>query len=278
MHRLSPVLFYTTFLLLTACAPLATPTRPPSAPVPPASYFTAEPPAPTATATAMPSPTPPPTPTPVALDGPVTVLLTAGVPDSFAAPILEALAQVDVVEAANGPQPLAVTDDPSAATTLLAVTRMKDAQAPLLERTYAVVAPFATIRDAITWSELQSRWLGLDQGPLLVVDEIPELPAALLGEPHVVIVQRDDLVDQLESSGDTLALVPFEEIDPRMKVLTINDQSVVDNRFDPLDYPLALALSAQGKGGRCWRNCSSPRSSVWSRPTPTAMRTCSRRS
>ncbi|MEZ4558100.1 MAG: hypothetical protein R2854_16970 [Caldilineaceae bacterium] len=44
------------------------------------------------------------------------------------------------------------------ATTLLAVTPLADAQSPLLERYYAVVASFATVRDDVAWNEVQLRW------------------------------------------------------------------------------------------------------------------------
>lgn len=247
-QRIAVIALGALVLLLAGCTPL-TPARPPNAPVPPAAYFSANPPTPTPTNTPRPSPTPPATPTPVALDGPVDLYITVGVPAAYADPILTALADVETVEAVNGPQPLRLNEDPAGATTLLAVTQLKDAQAPLLERVYAVVAPFETVTDEADWTEIQFRWRGLSDAPLLVADEIPPLLTALLGEAKVTVVDRTALVEALESTPDALALVPFDEIDPRMKVLSINGQNVLDNRFDAAGYPLALALTTQGRGG-----------------------------
>ncbi len=193
--------------------------------------------------------TPAPTSTPIALDGPVALITTQGVPERFSQSIADALADIDVLEAANGSQPFSQTEDSSEATTLLAVTQMIDAQVPLLERYYAVVAPFATLDDDISWNEVQFRWMGLGEAPLLITEDVPELLSPILGTPNAKIVAREALIDELESTPDTLAIVPFDQIDPRMKVLTVAGESLLNERFDPQAYPLGVALTLQGKGG-----------------------------
>ena len=222
-----------------------------NAPVPPMSYFIAATPTPLTLTLPAPrtTPTPVPSPTPVVLDGPVQLLLTPRLPDGLAAAMTAALTGLTDLDAANGPQPFSLTDDTTAATTLLAVTSLADAQSPLLERYYAVVAPFATVRDDVAWNEVQLRWAGLASAPLFIADAAPELLTALLGPARAPVVPRAELLDALENSPDALALVPFEQIDPRMKVLTVAGQDVLDNRLDPRRYPLAVALTAQGAGG-----------------------------
>ena len=234
-----------TLLFFTGCQPLS---PPPNGPVPPVAYFATAQPSPTITPTAAATATLMPTPTAVALDGPVHLLVTTGVPDRFASAIAATLADVTTLSATNGPQPLTITDAAADATTLIAVTSMNSAQAPLLERMFAVVAPFDTVQDSIQWNEVQLRWMGLGDTPLLTTDGTLELLTPLIGEPSVMIVPRDELADRLEATPGTLAIVPFDELDPRLKVLTVGGEHVLSNQFDPNHYPLAVALTVQGKG------------------------------
>jgi poly-gamma-glutamate synthesis protein (capsule biosynthesis protein) len=43
-------------------------------------------------------------------------------------------------------------------------------------------------------------------------------------------------------------LLPFDEIDPRFKVLTVDGVTPLDNRFDPATYPLISMLQIRGEG------------------------------
>jgi hypothetical protein len=238
------LLIFVSIIAMTGCQPLDVP---PDRPVPPADYFATTTPTPLIALPTVTS-TPAPSPTPIALDGPVALITTKGVPDRFAKPIADSLSGIDLLEARNGPQPFSLTDDSAEATTLLAVTQMVDAQFPLLERYYAVVAPFATLDDDVTWNEVQFRWMGLGEAPMLITEEVPELLSPILGTPKAEIVTREELIDILESTPDALAIVPFDQIDPRMKVLTVAGESLLNEHFDPRSYPLGVALTLQGKG------------------------------
>lgn len=255
MNRTIVALCWSAILLLSGCTPLLTTgatspdNAPVNAPVPPVSYFIADTPTPFPLPAPRTTPTPVPSPTPVVLDGPVQLLLTPRLPERFATAAADALAGITTLEAANGPQAFSLTDDTGAATTLLAVTQMADAQSPFLERYYAVVAPFATVRDDVAWNEVQLRWAGLADAPLLIADAAPDLLTALLGPARATVVPHAELLEALENTPGALALVPFEQIDPRMKVLSIAGQNVLDNRLDPTRYPLAVVLTAQGAGG-----------------------------
>ncbi len=237
-------LIFVSVLVFSGCQPLGDSQ---DNPVPPADYFVKPSPTPIQSLPTV-TPTPAPSPTPIGLDGPVALIITKGVPDRFAAPIADALSDVDLLEASNGPQPFSVTDDPAQATTLLAVTQMIDAQYPLLERYYAVVAPFETLIDDVSWSEIQFRWRGLGDAPLYVTEEAPELLSPILGKVSAPIVAREALIDEFESTPDALAIVPFDQLDPRMKVLTVAGESLLNEHFDPKAYPLGVAITLQGKG------------------------------
>ena len=129
--RYLPFLLFVSLLLLVGCQPLAAPS---DSPVPPADYFVTETPTPLLALPTVTS-TPAPTPTPIALDGPVALITTKGVPERFSSPIADALANIDTLEASNGLHPFTLTDESSEATTLLAVTQMIDAKSRCLNAT-----------------------------------------------------------------------------------------------------------------------------------------------
>ncbi len=116
---------------------------------------------------------------------------------------------------------------------------------------YALVGPFPMLTDALTWGDLRGRWLGLSayQGPILVSEPTYQAMLAILGEPDdtaVEVVAEDQLIDRLWELQTRLAIVPFEDLDPRLKVISIDGQSPVSNQFDASLYPLTINFSWQG--------------------------------
>ena len=123
--------------------------------------------------------------------------------------------------------------------------------------TYALVAPFPTIRDGVTLDELKTMWLeGVPPdpinenapeewhiAPLWVAESTRRALTAAWGEPSkgdVRIYPTDELLEVAWKRGDFFAIIPFEEIEPRWKVLTIDGQSPLYNDFIPEEYPLNL--------------------------------------
>lgn len=116
---------------------------------------------------------------------------------------------------------------------------------------YALVGPFPMLTDQLTWEDLRGRWLGLSayQGPILVTEPTYQAMRTILGEPGefaVEIVAQDRLIDRLWELQTALAIVPFEDLDPRLKVLSIDGQSPISNQFDPARYPLSIHYGWQG--------------------------------
>ena len=54
--------------------------------------------------------------------------------------------------------------------------------------------------------------------------------------------------NRLESTPGSLGLVAFEQLDPRMKALTVDGVNVLSNAFQASTYPLAVTLSVEGTG------------------------------
>ena len=66
---------------------------------------------------------------------------------------------------------------------------------------------------------------------------------ALWGAPaagSVQVVPADQLLDTAWNQMPSWAIIPFEKIEPKWKVLTIDGQSPIQKHFDPVIYPLTV--------------------------------------
>ncbi len=221
-----PIAILILALILSACGTPATPA--PTLPAPTES--TPQPPA------APPANNPTPAPTPTAAANVQAAYLHPAVPAA-----LRALA-------ANLP----LTQDPSQASLSIQPTAAPDAQTTWI---YALVAPFPTLTDSVTFSELQTLWRGDPASPLngltLVMDDPTQAALTLLLGPPGPGVVRSVPTDQVltaawETQPTTWAIIPFESLEPRWKVIALDGAAPIHNDFDPAAYPLKLGFSAQG--------------------------------
>lgn len=121
---------------------------------------------------------------------------------------------------------------------------------------YALVAPFPTIPDGVTADELHQTWVGkahpsFFSTPLLMDENTLKVFTAYWGEPYsqaVQVVPSDQLLDYAWNNRPSWAIVPFEKLEPKWKVLTIDGQSPVRKDFDPLNYELTIPFSVAGEG------------------------------
>ncbi len=223
-------LFVLLTLLLSGCQPVRPLSAAPSGPIPPVDQFVD------------------PTPTPIFLIGPVTVALAPSVPETLAVPMLTILAETESLLAGNGPQPLRVLDSPANANVQIELGPLRTMEWPLIQRFFAVVAPFATVQDDISLEELQARWMGENGNGIYVTEEVAELLAPILGPIQGMVISQEQMLTALEANPGALGVIPFNRIDPRYKVLTVDGQNVLSNQLDPAAYPLAVALSIRGEG------------------------------
>jgi poly-gamma-glutamate synthesis protein (capsule biosynthesis protein) len=61
----------------------------------------------------------------------------------------------------------------------------------------------------------------------------------------VRVAAADQLLDSAWAERPAWAIVPFEALEPRWKVLTVDGMSPIHNDFDPTFYPLKVAFSLQ---------------------------------
>ncbi|MDO8753897.1 MAG: hypothetical protein Q7J80_08395, partial [Anaerolineales bacterium] len=113
---------------------------------------------------------------------------------------------------------------------------------------YALVAPFPTITDDAAYEDLISTWNGAPAGQLagrglLMAESTREAFTARWGEPArgvVRSVSSDELLDVAWSDMSNWAIIPFEEINPKWKVISVDGQSPIHKDFDAELYPLKI--------------------------------------
>jgi hypothetical protein len=233
--------------LFAACSSTTSPS------VTPTPTRTPRPPTPT------PTPTPSPTPTPA---WPVTLFVPQGLPAPVADALHSALADhpdlfapapsaeaADIQVVLNPSTGLGAGPDPDAT--------------PLAEWTYAVVAPFPTLTDEVTWSDVVSSWTLTPTGPFagqafLVAADTAAVLAAIVGDPApgaVEIVPTEEILQRawdarpaarLSARDEGWAIVPFEQLEPRWKVLRVDSASVLDKGLDVGTYPLVVRVGVTG--------------------------------
>lgn len=201
-------------------------------------------PTPTRTPRPTPTPTPSPTPTPA---WPMTVFVPEGLP----APVADALNSA----LADHPDLFVPAPSAEAADVQVALHPNPDAT-PLAEWVYAVVAPFPTLTDEVTWVDVASSWSGTLAGPftdrplLMDADTHTALmtPLGTSADGAISIFPTDQLVDTAWANRPSWAIVPFDRLEPRWKVLHVDGVSVLDKDLNTTRYPLVVRVGVTGIG------------------------------
>ncbi|HUM67426.1 MAG TPA: CapA family protein, partial [Chloroflexota bacterium] len=114
---------------------------------------------------------------------------------------------------------------------------------------YAVAAPFATIPDAVTLADVQAKW---QAGELLLDEDTAVRLRIWWGEPEQpgVIVPAAEWIDalwaaQTDYNNPVLTIIPFHQLEPRLKVLRVDGRAPIDMDFDPTTYPLIIPLEPE---------------------------------
>jgi len=120
---------------------------------------------------------------------------------------------------------------------------------------YALVAPFPTVTDGVSFAELKRAWAGnsppaFANKPLVMAQSTYDAMKYLFGSSAaagaVRIVPLDGLVDALWQGGPQWGIVPFEALDPKLKVLEIDAESPIRKTFNEELYPLKLTFVCLG--------------------------------
>jgi len=119
---------------------------------------------------------------------------------------------------------------------------------------FALVAPFPTVVEGVSLEELRLAWDGMPSGhdscaqcepltntPLWMTESTRATFAAMWGEPSVNAVKTapaEQMVDVLWQNKPSWGIVPFEALEPKLKVMTIDGRSPIQKDFNVASYPL----------------------------------------
>lgn len=125
---------------------------------------------------------------------------------------------------------------------------------PVTSWVYALVAPFPEVADETSFEDILQLWKGAGnittaEGKLYVDQETLIVLTAAWGEPSSTWVKVTDavhLIDTAWANRPAWAIVPFEQIGPRWKVLAVDGQSPLRKDFDINTYPLSISFSLDG--------------------------------
>jgi poly-gamma-glutamate synthesis protein (capsule biosynthesis protein) len=119
---------------------------------------------------------------------------------------------------------------------------------------YAVVAPFPTTIQGISKDDLLLRWQGQIAGPygeqpILMDQNTYDILSVIWGPAapnSVSLMARNELIDYAWAHQPAWAIIPFESLDSRWKVLSIDGLSPLQRDFNLESYPLKIPISLTG--------------------------------
>ena len=123
---------------------------------------------------------------------------------------------------------------------------------PISTWIYAFVAPFPTVQDGGSLDGLRGVWT-MTGSPSVQVFASASTAAAMEGvlgpasERSVLISPEEALLDKAWDARPSFAIVPFETLEPRWKVLEIDGISPIRKTFDLNTYPLAVTFGLSGE-------------------------------
>jgi len=131
---------------------------------------------------------------------------------------------------------------------------------PLGHWVFAAVVPFPTVQDGLAYADVLAAWNGGSAGPLAGWSFLlsPETAAALgshltSSTDAAQLVAQAALLDAAWAERTAWAIVPFEALEPRWKVLRVDGLSPLDRPLDVTGYPLAFPVGLRGRVDRAER-------------------------
>lgn len=127
---------------------------------------------------------------------------------------------------------------------LVLATPNQPVAVPLTTWVYALVAPFYSLTDNLTSTELAQLW---QNGNLVLTPDAAAVLTTLYGPPAIPItpVASENLAPTVWATGQ-FALLPFHQLTPDVKVIRLDGVAPIDLTFNPDAYPLRLTIGLAG--------------------------------
>ena len=118
---------------------------------------------------------------------------------------------------------------------------------PVSTWVYALAAPFATVIDDVSADSLVAFWQGNAEFParvLVMPSAIYDSLKARYGNPRgdVRPLAEENLLSFCQSHSNAWAILPFEEISPQWKVISLDGDSPIHKGFVAENYPLIVKI------------------------------------
>lgn len=122
-----------------------------------------------------------------------------------------------------------------------------------IEWIFAVAAAFPTVQDEISMRDLVDCWQGGEDCDFRLMVSSDTLPifSRLWGQPdheRVLVVAQTEMLQRAWQDRDLRAILPFEQIEPRWKILRLDGISPLDQNFDRDRYGLTLRWALRRLG------------------------------
>jgi poly-gamma-glutamate synthesis protein (capsule biosynthesis protein) len=119
---------------------------------------------------------------------------------------------------------------------------------------YAVVTPFSSTMQGVSSNDVLAGWQGgsmavFGNQPILMDQNTYDMFSAVWGSAaatSIQILEKNDLIEYAWAHQPVLAIVPFEALDPRWKVLSVDGLSPIHKDFDQENYRLTIPISLNG--------------------------------
>lgn len=120
---------------------------------------------------------------------------------------------------------------------------------------YVLVAPFPTIVDDVPLDEIMQTWQGkgnidFQDQPLLMTEQTKQYFEKIWGTADAQGVWIDDKETILTTAWNVTtawAIIPFEDLEPRWKVIRVNGLSPLYSSLDMNEYPLVIHFGLSGE-------------------------------
>lgn len=122
-----------------------------------------------------------------------------------------------------------------------------ETEKPIISWVYALAAPFATVTDDVSLDSLLVFWQNNGDFPARVLVMPPAIFDSLkarYGSPlgDVRPLAENDLLTFCQAHENAWAIVPFETLEPRWKVISLDENSPIHKDFVVENYPLTVQI------------------------------------
>jgi poly-gamma-glutamate synthesis protein (capsule biosynthesis protein) len=164
-----------------------------------------------------------------------------GVPPYITDTLIDTLDNIQAIEISNSLNGTNIQIDVSA-------------EDPIIEWVYVLAAPFSYIGEGVAGADLKAFWRGnadldfpaevlfVDGGTKAVIEKI----WGSASTRNVRVISTKELLNRAWDSENALAILPFEQLEPAWKVLTVDDLSPIHKDFNSSEYILNIPFSLLG--------------------------------